>query len=137
MTMDDFRELKTGIVFRDHQYFCSLELALDLIGGKWKIMMLYQLRIGPLRSADLQRKMRGISAKVFTQTARKLENDGLLIRTVYPVVPPKVEYSLTELGRSVIPVIMEMGYWGERISEKAGMGACVDKIDASSISRSM
>lgn len=117
MRADQFRELKTGIRFREREYFCSLELALELIGSKWKMMLLYHLRKGALRSSDLQRRMRNISAKMFTQTARRLEQDGLIHREVYPVVPPRVEYSLTAMGATVIPVIMQLGYWGEQISD--------------------
>ncbi len=117
MRQDNFRELKTGITFREREYFCSLELALELLGSKWKIMMLYHLRNGALRSSDLQRKMRDISSKMFTQTARNLEKDGMITRIVYPVVPPRVEYSLTDMGATAIPVIMEIGYWGDSISE--------------------
>lgn len=103
--------------FKGRSYFCSLELALDLIGGKWKTMMLYRLKDGTLRSSDLQRLMAGISNKIFTQTARDLERDGLVYRQVYPTVPPKVEYSLTDMGKSVLPLLLQMGEWGESVSE--------------------
>ncbi|MDE7402568.1 MAG: helix-turn-helix transcriptional regulator [Muribaculaceae bacterium] len=116
MENQKYRSLKTNAKFGGRTYFCALELALELIGGKWKSMMLYQLKNGPLRSSDLQRRMRDISNKMFTQTARSLERDGLIQREVFPVVPPRVEYSLTGLGESAIPVIMQMGYWGEEIS---------------------
>lgn len=110
-----YGDLKTGISFRGKSYYCALELALDLVGGRWKIMMLYQLRNGALRSSELQRKMRDISGKMFTQTARALERDGLIRREIFPVVPPKVEYSLTTLGESAIPAIMQLGQWGEEL----------------------
>lgn len=110
-----YGDLKTGVTFGGKMYFCALELALELIGGRWKTMLLYQLRNGALRSSELQRRMRDISGKMFTQTARALERDGLIARRVFPVVPPRVEYSLTPLGESAIPVIMRIGYWGEEI----------------------
>lgn len=116
MRNDYHGELKTGVQFGGKTYYCSLELALALIGGRWKIMMLYQLRNGALRSSELQRRMRDISGKMFTQTARALEKDGLIKRKIFPVVPPRVEYSLTKLGESAIPVIMQIGYWGEEAS---------------------
>ncbi|MDE7110105.1 MAG: helix-turn-helix transcriptional regulator [Muribaculaceae bacterium] len=78
-------------------------------------MMLYHLKNGPMRSSELQKKLRNVSNKMFTQTARTLERDGLIQRQVFPVVPPRVEYSLTPMGESVIPLIMQMGYWGESI----------------------
>lgn len=120
MEKPGYGDLKTGVKFGERTYFCALELALELIGGKWKTMMLYHLRNGPLRSSELQRRMRDISGKVFTQTARALERDGLLQRKIFAEVPPKVEYSLTLLGESAIPVIMRIGYWGEEIGEFRG-----------------
>lgn len=121
----EFGDLKTGVDFRGQTYFCALDLALELIGGKWKAMLLYHLRKGPLRSSELQRRMRDISGKMFIQTARALEKEGLIRREVFPVVPPKVEYSLTELGLSAIPVIMRLGYWGESIgSQNSQVDTC-------------
>lgn len=115
MDNEEYRDLKTGIKFNKKEYFCALELALELIGTRWKMMMIYHLKNGPLRSSELQKRMRDVSNKMFTQTARALEKDGLVKREVFPVVPPKVEYSLTDLGMSAVPVVMQMGYWGEEI----------------------
>lgn len=112
-----YDDLKTGICFRDRTYYCALELALELIGSRWKIMLLYQLRNGALRSSELQRRMRDISSKMFTQTARALERDALIKRSIFPVVPPRVEYSLTQLGETAIPAIMQIGLWGESLEE--------------------
>ncbi len=98
-------------------YFCSLELAVNVIGGKWKSLLLYHLQCKPRRSSELQQLIHGISNKMFTQAVRDLERDGLIKRTVFPVVPPKVEYELTELGRSVIPVINQLAVWGRSIGE--------------------
>ncbi|MBD5356821.1 MAG: helix-turn-helix transcriptional regulator [Bacteroides sp.] len=117
MENEKYKNLRTGIKFSGRTYFCALELALELIGGKWKPMILYHLKNGPMRSADLQKKLRSVSNKMFIQSIRALEHDGLVKREVFPVAPPKVEYSLTQLGDSVIPLIMQMGYWGESISE--------------------
>ena len=120
MERELIRELKTGVPFGGRNYYCSLELALELMGGKWKMMLLYHLRQGPLRSSELQRRLRDISGKMFTQTARALERAGLISREVFAVVPPRVEYSLTRLGESAIPVIMQMGYWGEAVAAMTG-----------------
>lgn len=117
MENERYKELRTGIIFSGRRYFCSLELALELIGGKWKPMLLYHLKNGAMRSSDLQKRLHNISNKMFTQTVRALERDGLIRREVFPVVPPRVEYSLTPMGESVIPLIMQMGYWGESIGE--------------------
>lgn len=110
------KEDTPAIFFKGRQYFCSLELTLDVIGGKWKTMMLYRLKDGPLRSSELQRLMAGVSNKMFTQTARELVRDGIVERKVYPVVPPKVEYSLTQSGASIIPLILQLGEWGLQLS---------------------
>lgn len=103
--------------FQGKEYKCSLELAMDIVGGKWKTMMIYHLRKGAMRSSDLMRKLDGISNKMFTQTVRELERAGVVERKVYPVVPPKVEYSLTELGESSLPFILAMARWGVEVSE--------------------
>lgn len=103
--------------FRGKKYLCSLELAMDIVGGKWKPIMIYHLRKGLLRSSDLMRRLHGISNKMFTQTARELEAMGIVERKVFPVVPQKVEYSLTELGKTTLPFILDMAKWGKRISD--------------------
>ena len=103
--------------FNGDIFFCSLELAINVIGGKWKSLILYHLQFQSTRSSELQQKIHGISNKMFTQAVRELERDGLIKRTVYPVVPPKVEYSLTELGTSVIPVINKLAVWGRSIGD--------------------
>lgn len=99
--------------FNGTVYLCPLELAMEIIGGKWKAMLLFHLQLGPLRSSELQRRVTGkISNKMFTQVVRELEKAGVIRRIVYPVVPPKVEYELTELGQSVIPNINDLSQWG-------------------------
>lgn len=103
------------IFFHGKEYFCTLDLALDKIGGKWKIIMIYMLQDGALRSSDLQRKMSGVSNKMFTQTARELEYDGIVKREVFPVVPPRVEYSLTQIGRSILPIVKDIAEWGKQL----------------------
>ncbi len=109
------KEVRNQFFYRGNVYYCSLELAMDIIGGKWKAIMLYHLKDGALRSGELQRTMSGITNKMFTQTARELELDGMIERKVYPVVPPKVEYFLTERGQSVLPIILQLARWGEDI----------------------
>lgn len=109
--------LKKKYFYQSKEYYCSLELAMELIGGKWKTMMIYHLRDGALRSSDLQRSLNGISNKMFTQTARELERSHIIKRTIYPVIPPKVEYALTELGLSVLPIVLDIATWGIRVSD--------------------
>lgn len=103
--------------YQGEGYFCSLELAMEIIGGKWKTMMIYYLKDGALRSSDLQRSLRGISNKMFTQTARELEKNKIIRRIIYPVIPPKVEYELTEIGLTIIPLIVQMSDWGISIAQ--------------------
>lgn len=109
---------KTKYIFNDREYLCSLELAMEVIGGKWKTLMIFHLKEGALRSGELQRTLKGISNKMFTQVARELEVAGIIERIVYPVVPPKVEYQLTETGRSVLPFLQNLVQWGIDISHE-------------------
>ncbi|SNR47530.1 transcriptional regulator, HxlR family [Maribacter sedimenticola] len=92
--------------------YCPLDHTMNLIGTKWKPIVLFHLLDGPLRSGVLQKKVPGISNKMFTQTVRELEKDGLVERVVYPVVPPKVEYGLTERGKSLKTILLGLDSWG-------------------------
>ncbi|MBU2930090.1 winged helix-turn-helix transcriptional regulator [Winogradskyella psychrotolerans] len=85
---------------------------MNLIGTKWKPLVLFHLLDGGLRSGVLQKKILGISNKMFTQTVRELEKDRLIIRTVFPVVPPKVEYKLSQRGASLEPILRSLDKWG-------------------------
>jgi len=85
---------------------------MTLIGTKWKPLILFHLLKGSLRSGVLQKQIDGISNKMFTQTIRELEKDGLVIRTVFPVVPPKVEYKLSERGASLESILRQLDAWG-------------------------
>ena len=85
---------------------------MNLIGTKWKPLILFHLLEGALRSGILQKKIPGISNKMFTQTVRELEKDGLITRKVFPVVPPKVEYKLTARGKSLENILKKLDQWG-------------------------
>ncbi len=111
-------EFAPEIIFGHRRYLCPLDLALEVMGGKWKTMMIYRLRGGALRSSELQRRMAGISNKMFTQAARELERDGLLRRTVYAQVPPRVEYALTARGAALLPVLEQLAGWGATLAEQ-------------------
>lgn len=91
---------------------CPVEATLELIGGKYKVLILWHLSEGTLRFSELKKLIPTATAKMLTQQLRELETQNLLIRTVYPVVPPKVEYTLSELGRSLMPVLVAMRDWG-------------------------
>jgi DNA-binding HxlR family transcriptional regulator len=92
---------------------CPVTTALSVIGGKWKVIILWHLQDGVKRFGELQRQVKGISQKMLTQELRDLEESGLVGRKVYPVVPPKVEYSLTETGWSLKPVLEQLCEWGK------------------------
>ena len=89
-----------------------MEAALELIGGKWKGVALYHLLDGPIRFMALKRQMGGVTQRVLTKQLRELEADGLVRREVFPVVPPHVEYSLTEKGSSLREIILALRDWG-------------------------
>lgn len=93
---------------------CPISLAQRLIGGKWKISILWLLGQRTLRFGELRKSLPGITQKMLTQQLRELEEHSLVDRKVYPVVPPKVEYSLTDLGRELCPVLKQMCLWGQR-----------------------
>jgi DNA-binding HxlR family transcriptional regulator len=92
---------------------CPVQTTLKVIGGKWKLPLLWYLRDGKMRYSELQKAIPGITPKMLAEQLRELERDGLVDRKVHPVVPPKVEYSLTEYGRSLDPILKAMGLWGE------------------------
>ncbi|MBE1878807.1 winged helix-turn-helix transcriptional regulator [Myceligenerans pegani] len=84
---------------------------LDRIGDKWSVLVISTLDVGPLRYSDLQASIPGISQRMLTVTLKALERDGLLTRTAYPEVPPRVEYALTGLGRSLVGAVMTLANW--------------------------
>ena len=96
---------------------CPAERTLDIIGGRWKVLILWQLFQREKRFSELFRALDGITQKMLTQQLRELEKDGIVHRQVYPQIPPKVEYSLTPLGESLRPVVEAMCEWGLRQSE--------------------
>lgn len=106
-------------------YVCGLDAAVDVVGGKWKPMILWALYAGrTLRFGELRRHIAGISEKVLIQQLRELESDGIVHREVYREVPPKVEYSLTPLGASLNEALIPLGEWGDAHMEQlvAGRG---------------
>lgn len=99
-------------------YQCPVEATLDVIGGKWKPIILWQLKAEKLRFSGLQQSMQGISPKMLTKQLRELEDAGLVLREVYPEIPPRVEYSLTEFGKTVLPVLDALCEWGSKYLER-------------------
>lgn len=97
---------------------CPVETTLTLIGDKWKVLILRDLLPGTKRFGELKRSIGGVSQKVLTAQLRQMEDSGLLVRTVYPEVPPRVEYTLTELGYSLKPILDAMWSWGTEYKAK-------------------
>lgn len=91
---------------------CPVESTIELIGGKYKALILWHLSDHTLRFSELRKAISGATAKMLTQQLRELESQKLVHREVFPVVPPKVEYSLTDLGRSLLPILVAMRDWG-------------------------
>src|ERR1700694_5771014 len=91
---------------------CSVGLTVEMVGGKWKGVILYYLLGGTLRFSELRRKVPAITQRMLTLQPRAVEAAGLVVRTVYPIVPPRVEYALTEFGQTLAPVLRAMAEWG-------------------------
>ncbi len=97
---------------------CPVATTVLMIGSKWKLLIMRNLLARPWRFNELQKSIDGISQKALTEALRSMEADGIVSRTVYPEVPPRVEYSLTELGESMRPIIMSMESWGMAYKEQ-------------------
>ena len=97
---------------------CPIEVALEVIGGMWKVIVVRELLTGTKRYSELHRGLRHATHKMLAQQLRQLERDGIVDRKVYPQVPPKVEYTLTDLGRSLVPILGVLKIWGENYLEQ-------------------
>ena len=102
-------------------YGCAIEAALDVIGDKWKGVILYHLLDGTKRFNELRRLIPSATQRMLTLQLRKLEKDEIIERKVYAVVPPKVEYSLTEFGKTLKPLLLGLRKWGAKIMEKSAI----------------
>lgn len=102
-------------------YHCPVDVTLNMIGGKYKSLILWHLINKTLRFGELRKLIPQATPKMLTQQLRELEKDNLLIRTVYPVVPPKVEYSLSDLGKSIRPILVSMYDWGSEYLKDNGL----------------
>jgi DNA-binding HxlR family transcriptional regulator len=102
---------------------CPVATTVDIIGSKWKLLILRDILAGPKRFGELRKNLMGISQKVLTDSLRAMEQDGILNRAVFPEVPPRVEYSLSELGETIRPIIAAMESWGKDYKEKAERGS--------------
>lgn len=97
----------------NNKYTCPIDFAMNLIGDKWSMWILWSLQDGPLRFRELKRLIPGISAKMLTQQLKKFEDNNIVMRKIYPEVPPKVEYRLTQNGKSLKTIIALIKQWGE------------------------
>ena len=103
---------------------CPVEATLDLIGGKYKALILWNLADGKLRFSQPRNTISKATPKILTQQLRELETHNLVHREVYPVIPPKVEYSLTETGRSLMPILVAMRDWGAQYMRSKNQEPC-------------
>ncbi|BCS55395.1 helix-turn-helix domain-containing protein [Geobacter sp. SVR] len=109
-----------SMLYREKEYTCGIDVTLAVVGGKWKASILWHLAPETIRFSDLQRRFSDTTRKMLTQQLRELEADGLVHREVYPQVPPKVEYSLTDKGRSIYPILEQMCSWGREYEKDGG-----------------
>ena len=108
---------------------CPVVATLDIIGGKYKALILWHLVDGTRRFGELRKLIPQATQKMLTQQLRELEEDNLVIRTVYPVVPPKVEYQLSDLGKSIKPILDAMRHWGTDYMKSNGIDANCFMVD--------
>lgn len=97
---------------------CGLDLVGEVLYGKWKIRILWFIHLGNVRPGELQRKIPDVTRRVLNVQLKELEDHELVTKTIYPVLPPKVEYSLTEFGKTLIPLIQSIGFWGDEHQER-------------------
>ena len=105
---------------RDKTYHCAMDVTMSYIGGKWKTVVLWYLRNKTLRFGELKKQIPDITEKMLSLQLKALEEDGLVKREVYAEVPLRVEYSLTDFGKTLIPVIEAIAGWGRNLGEKEG-----------------
>ena len=115
---------------------CPVEATLDLIGGKYKALILWHLAEGKLRFSELKKLVANATPKMLTQQLRELEAKNLVHRQVYPIIPPKVEYSLTELGVSLMPVLVAMRDWGAGYLRTKELEPCCFMMDTDPVPQS-
>lgn len=102
-------------------YHCPVEAAMDVIGGKYKAQIIFELIDGTKRYNEIQRALPQATPRMLSKQLKELEADDVINRTLYPVVPPKTEYSLTEFGQTLVPIVQALCKWGEHYFELAGV----------------
>ena len=107
-----------AIYYKEKAFFNGKDLALSVIGGRWKIAIIWcLLQQSPLRLSEIQKKLPNVNQRMLIRQLRELEDDKIITRFVYPVVPPKVEYQLSEIGRLLEPVVTSICDWGDNFSD--------------------
>jgi DNA-binding HxlR family transcriptional regulator len=112
--MAKLKETSTNSYNRKFLTTCDMTYAVQLIGGRWKLLIMAGLNKGPLRYGELKRNISQISERMLTLQLRELEEDGILQRTVFAEVPPRVEYELTAIGKELVPICLELSDWGTK-----------------------
>ena len=115
-------------IYNKKIYYNPVEFVMDRIGGTWKMPILWRLREKTLRYGELKKTMNKVTHKMLTSSLRELEDDGFISRTVYPVVPPKVEYSLTDRGKESISIISDLRQYGFQLMKNYGLEVSSDEI---------
>jgi DNA-binding HxlR family transcriptional regulator len=108
-------------IYKKKEFACTFEFALDIISGKWKGLVLWHLKDGTLRYGEIKKILGDVTQKMLTQTLRSLEEEKLISRKVYPIVPPKVEYTITKRGLKLIPVFEQLLKWGDEVVAEEGI----------------
>jgi len=107
-------------VLNGHEFHCAMDITMNYIGGKWKTVVLWYLRKDKKRFSELRRLIPNITEKMLSLQLKDLEHDGIVGRKLYAEVPPKVEYFLTDFGKSMIPMLEEIARWGRNLGESKG-----------------
>lgn len=107
-------------ILEGKEYHCAMDVTMDYIGGKWKTVVLWYLRKDKKRFSELRKLIPNITEKMLSLQLKDLENDGIVKRKIYPEVPPKVEYYLTDFGKTLIPMLEEIAKWGRGLAETKG-----------------
>jgi DNA-binding HxlR family transcriptional regulator len=119
--LDVIKKDRNYLIYLDgKRYYCPVEVALDVIGGKWKGVIIWYLLEGPLRFSELRQTITTVSEKVLIRELRALEKAGLVTRTVYPQAPPRVDYALSALGATLRPLVEHISAFGETYSGRFG-----------------
>jgi DNA-binding HxlR family transcriptional regulator len=108
------------VLLRGNKFHCAMDVTMHFIGGKWKTVVLWYLRKDKKRFGELKKHIPDITEKMLSLQLKTLEEDGIVKRTIYAEVPPRVEYELTDFGRTLIPMLEEIALWGCTLGEKEG-----------------